>query len=97
MSTPDWPALMSVEKAAAYLDVSEKTFAAMAAMNGVRPVETGFRVLRWRRRDLDQLVDSLPAKGSDPSGGVARQPGMDSAAEGLANVERLAQRRRGGR
>lgn len=96
MTSPDWPALMSVEKAAAYLDISEKTFAALAARNGVRPVETGFRVLRWRRRDLDQLVDSLPARSTDDGCGVAAQA-PDAAAEALKRVQALATRRRGGR
>lgn len=78
----DWPALMTDEHAAAYLDMSEASFRIIAARHKVKPVETGLRMTRWRRTDLDRLIDSLPLRGE-----VDRPPG-DRAAE-VADPARL--------
>lgn len=90
---PGWPALLDVELACAYVGMGEQTFRAFAKLNKVTPVDTGFRMLRWRRADLDALIDRLAAV--DPN---SRQdaPAPDVAEEALRSVEALG-RRRGGR
>jgi hypothetical protein len=58
---PDWPAMMKTDAACAYVSLSESSFQALAASNGVRPVDLGpLRGVRWKRADLDRLIDSLP-------------------------------------
>jgi hypothetical protein len=61
---PDWPATMSIETACDYLDLSESSFRYVTKMAGVRQVDYfGLGVARWRRKDLDGMVDRLPARG----------------------------------
>lgn len=58
---PNWPAMMETDMACAYVSMKETSFQALAAANGVRPVDLGpLRGVRWKRADLDRLVDSLP-------------------------------------
>jgi len=93
---PDWPTLMGIEMACAYLGgMSEATFKAIAAKTP--PVDfSGIRLRRWRRADLDLLVAELPAV--DREGRGARQsraespPPIDLAAVAL---ERAGRKRRG--
>lgn len=94
---PDWPTLMDEATAAAYLGMSGDTFRGFMARKGVRPVDLGGpRLTRWRRADLDRLVDSLPARGV-PSPAEAAGT-IDPAEAALAMVERQARaaRRAGG-
>lgn len=83
---PNWPATLTTEMAARYLMVGENTFRAIAARSGIRPVDLGASLVRWRRSDLDGLVDKLPARGADC---VDLQPNeIDPAAAALERVRR---------
>lgn len=63
---PDWPALMSIEVACDYLDLRATSFRYMTRMAGTQPVDChGLALARWRRADLDRMIDSLPARGGD--------------------------------
>lgn len=62
---PDWPALMDAPTAAAYLSISESSFRFVARVQGVKPVDMGLATVRWRRKDLDGLIDRLPARGAN--------------------------------
>lgn len=83
---PDWPALMDERMAAAYCSICPVTFQALASRYGVAPVDMGARVTRWRKRDLDGLVDRLPARG-DPRDTA---PVVDMAQAALENARRRA-------
>ncbi len=82
---PDWPALMDADTAALYCcGISVATFKAFANLHGVKPIDMGLRLLRYRRRDLDALIDRLPARG-EPSTRV-ELPIADASATALAAV-----------
>ncbi|MEM8873829.1 MAG: helix-turn-helix domain-containing protein [Planctomycetota bacterium] len=56
----DWPAAMSADTLAEYLDVSPRTVASLAA-SGKLPASIavpGTRCRRWRRVDVDEAVAS---------------------------------------
>ena len=89
---PDWPAMMAVETACAYLDLKESSFRVLMLKFGVRPVDCGMALARWRRRDLDALVDRLGPKGLDCCPDAT--PAPDPADQAL---ERAAQRAQGAR
>ena len=98
---PDWPALMNADMAGAYFGVSASSFEVLAARRGVRPVQLDVRCKRWRRRDLDALIESLPvvqAVGGDapPAAAPAHVVDLDDDAA-LARVESFGRRRSGGR
>jgi len=79
---PHWPALMTTELACAYTSLARGSFQLLASKHGVLPVEcAGLAVTRWRRADLDRLIDKLPARGAEmePEG----QPANDPAEEAL--------------
>lgn len=59
LQLPDWPRLMSVGYAAAYLSISSTTFRTL----GIAEQRIGRRVL-YDRKDIDQWVDRLA---DDPS------------------------------
>lgn len=95
---PNWPALLDEALAAAYLDVSEGTFRLICAKAGLKPVDAyGIRVTRFRKTDLDALVDRLPARGatSDPEAPGAAAGVVDEDAV-LARINARGQRRAGG-
>lgn len=54
LALPDWPRLMSVDQASAYLSLGSTTLREM----GPAPKRHGKRVL-YDRRDLDRWADSL--------------------------------------
>lgn len=95
-----WPALLTTELACAYTCLGEMSFRLLARKGDVQPVECGgLAVTRWRRADLDRLIDSLPARGAEmrpqeASGGASAAAVADPAAEAL---RRAARRARGGR
>lgn len=62
---PDWPRLMNVEQAAAYVSLSATTIRA----NGPKPKHFGKRVL-YDRHDLDTWADQL---GGQPLDAAERQ------------------------
>lgn len=94
---PGWPALLDLEMACAYLSLGEHSFRTMAARQGLRPVETGHRVVRWRRADLDVLIDKLPVQSSDAGAESAEPVLVDPAADGLRRVGQLGRRGARGR
>jgi hypothetical protein len=84
---PHWPALMTTELACAYTSLARGSFMLLAGKHGVHPVEcAGLAVVRWRRADLDGLIDKLPARGAEiaPEG----QPANDPAEEALRRAQR---------
>ena len=60
---PAWPALMNSETGALYLELSVGSFRGLVRRSGIRPVDLGLGLVRWRRSDLDALVSALPARG----------------------------------
>lgn len=97
-----WPGLMTTETACAYTSWSEDSFLYLAAQCGVRPVECAdLRGTRWRRSDLDRMIDSLPEKGAPKPDGAARDGSAAAAAvandPAAAALEKAAQRARKGR
>lgn len=55
---------MDEEMAAAYFTLSPASFRAVTARAGVQPVDLGLARLRWRKVDLDRLIEGLPARGA---------------------------------
>ena len=70
---PNWPILMGTELAARYLSMDENSFALMMRREGVRPVELGLSMIRWRRTELDRLVADLPSASAMPAGDVTSE------------------------
>jgi hypothetical protein len=100
-----WPALLTTELACVYTSLSEQSFRWMAHQHGVRPTEcAGLAVTRWRRNDLDRMIDSLPAKGAEiepqdgpiAPAGTLPSPNTDPAADALARAARRARKAGGG-
>lgn len=60
---PYWPSVMDTARAASYFELSEGSFRQLAARNHILPVELGMSVVRWRKQDLDDLIDRLPLRG----------------------------------
>ena len=58
---PNWPILMGTAMAARYLSLDENSFALVTYRAGVHPVDLGLAMVRWRRNELDRLVNNLPA------------------------------------
>jgi hypothetical protein len=85
---PHWPALMDTLTACAYLSMGEASLKFLTAKGGVAPVDLGGpALLRWRKRDLDALVDSLPQRG----GTIApTAPVHDLAEEALKRARQRA-------
>ena len=48
--------------AAGYLSLDENNLLRVAHAGGVRPVDLGLELTRWRRNDLDRLVAKLVLK-----------------------------------
>lgn len=90
-----WPALLTTELACAYTSLGEQSFRLLARKSGVEPVDCGgLAVTRWRRGDLDRLIDSLPTKGA-PIAPNGPPPANDPASAAAAALERARRRRRG--
>jgi hypothetical protein len=86
-----WPALLTTELACAYVCLSVASFRFLAAKLDVSPVECGgLAVTRWRKTDLDRLIDSLPARGAEMT--VEPANSTDPAAAALQKVLRRAKR-----
>lgn len=88
MPLPNWPAAMDTGMAAAYVGLSEASFRALACREQVFPIDMGLSVTRWRKRDLDGLIDRLPLRGQP--GAIGEDAGRDLVAEALAKVGALA-------
>lgn len=65
LSPPDWPAAMSDETAARFLDISPSLLWRLAATGELpQPVKLpGARCSRWRKSDLDAYLAELSAGG----------------------------------
>lgn len=92
MVLPDWPVLMGVDLACAYTQLGEDSFRFLARKRGVKPVDCeGLGVTRWRRADLDRLVDSLPHRGAEMA---ATAPSANDADDDSAAQRALEKARR---
>ncbi len=91
---PAWPALLTTDLACAYTSLSEASFRFVAAQKKVLPVDcAGISVTRWRRADLDALIDSLPPRGlkiPPTEAGHANDSPRDPAEDALRRAERRA-------
>lgn len=86
---PAWPALLTTDLACAYLSLGEVSLKYLAKRAGVTPVDcAGLALVRWRRGDLDRLIDSLGARGSEILPDAA--PPVDLAQAALARAQRRA-------
>lgn len=56
----DWPALMDLATAGDYLGLPPGSLMSLLRSWNVSPVDLGTRARRWRRRDLDSLLERLP-------------------------------------
>ena len=86
----DWPALMDLRTASDYLNLARGSLLGLLSREQVHPVDVGAKLRRWRRRDLDNLIERLPAYGAGRPAAPPAAPGTDVA---LAAVERRALRR----
>lgn len=59
-TTRDWPALMDLATAGDYLALAPSSLLSLLRRERVSPVDLGLKARRWRRRDLDDLVERLP-------------------------------------
>lgn len=89
---PNWPILMGTAMAARYLSLDENSFALVTHRAGVQPVDLGFEMVRWRRNELDRLVNNLPA--SSGLSGVDRPAADPDPTEAIVSrvVDELARR-----
>ena len=74
-----WPALMDREQAAEYLSVSPRTLKEMSdpGIGIVKPVVLK-GLIRYRKQDLDSLIDELPS--SNSPGQIRRRQAKTQAA-----------------
>jgi hypothetical protein len=77
--THDWPALMDLDTAGAYLRLAPGRLVSLLRRENVAPVDLGLRLRRWRRADLDELIARLPS--------VGRLPDTDSCADAKQGVD----------
>lgn len=88
---PAWPALMATDVACAYLSMGEASFRFLVRARQIAPVEcAGLALVRWRKSDLDRLIDSLPARGAEIPPDSA--PPVDLAQAALERAKRRATR-----
>jgi excisionase family DNA binding protein len=76
---------MDEATAAAYLQLSRRSLRRLLARERLGPLQLGLRLRRWRRTDLDALLERLPLLGS---------AGDQAAEAALAAVDRRALRHR---
>jgi hypothetical protein len=62
---------MDTPMAASYLCVSATSFRKWAGRRGLKPVDLGMAVTRWRRSDLDGALEDNLARDNEPSAEVA--------------------------
>lgn len=60
MSSDLWPALLTESQAANYLGVGIGMLKRMRQREDIKSVRVGERTIRYRRKDLDKFIDSLP-------------------------------------
>lgn len=87
---PSWPALLNIDLACAYTCMSEDSFRFFARRYEVHPVDcAGLAVTRWRKTDLDAMIDRLPPKGAEMAP-EATPANIDPADAALARAARRA-------
>lgn len=91
----DWPTLMDLATAGDYLALAPGSLLSLLKRERVAPVALGVKLRRWRRRDLDDLVERLPMTWVQDARRDADEHQAVEAA--LAAVERRAHAARGGR
>ena len=90
--------LMGLDYALAYTQLSESSFRFLARRRDVAPVECeGLTITRWRRADLDRLIDSLPRRGAPigtdaPDLSAAESDGQDAGEMALARARRRSRK-----
>jgi hypothetical protein len=92
VTLPGWPAMMDDALACAYTSLSTESFRAVMAMKKIAPVDMGLRVVRWKKSDLDRVIDSLPLRGSDPPVDQGGVPVIDLGAEAIARAREMRRR-----
>lgn len=55
-------ALLTVNDATDYLSISRTRLDEYRACGDIKPIELGSRNLRYRRRDLDELIEKIASK-----------------------------------
>ena len=95
MSAPfrEWPALMDLGTAGAYLTLAPGSLLSLLRREHISPVKVGARLKRWRRQDLDALVERLPRSPTSAPDGPPQDP-EDEVDVALARVDRRASRSR---
>lgn len=85
---------MDLQTAGEYLQLKPSTLASLLGRECVHAVDVGARLRRWRRRDLDTLIERLPAAGFRGSPGLSNDKEEKGTERAIAAVERRALRRR---
>jgi hypothetical protein len=82
---------MDTALAASYVGLGETTFRGWAARHGLKPIDLGVSVTRWRKSDLDAAIDGSPLRPSEEA-----DLGIEAAqAAALAAVRAQSRARRG--
>jgi hypothetical protein len=95
---PDWPAMMELEMALAYTRLGEDSFRSLLSRHGVRAVDLGNSLVRWRKADIDAMIDRLPlrqprlGRDSPASSAGADAPIQDPAAAALDRARKRTRR-----
>jgi hypothetical protein len=93
-TTRDWPALMDLTTAGDYLALAPGSLLGLLRREHVSPVDLGLKVRRWRRRDLDDLVERLPMTWvQDARGNRESRQQTEAALAAVEQRARMAQRR----
>lgn len=90
---PAWPALLTTDLACAFTSLGEASFRLLMGRFKIAPVDcAGLAVVRWRRADIEALIDSLPARGVEMPAGDAPANAMpeDPGEAALRKAERRA-------
>jgi hypothetical protein len=93
-SIREWPALMDLDTAGAYLTLAPGSLINLLRRENIAPVEVGARLRRWRRQDLDALLERLPRLASPRTFAAPPRGPEDEIDRALACVDRRAARRR---
>ncbi|HEY8616299.1 helix-turn-helix domain-containing protein [Phenylobacterium sp.] len=81
---------MPLEMAARYVSLDEASFLSLCRVNAVAAVEPAKGAYRWRRRDIDRLVNELPP--SEPPTWQVPSAATAGGALSDADVARIAAR-----
>jgi hypothetical protein len=95
---PAWPALMDLATALAYCTLKEDAFRSVTGRQGVRPVDLGMSCVRYRRADLDAMLDKLTMRAPKLPDQPAEATGVvyelaDPAAVALERARKRARHR----